>query len=483
MSTAIADLIIRNGKVVSHDAVFPASVAIKDGRIIAVGTDNAMPGARESFDATGLHVLPGAIDVHVHFRDPGYPDKEDFASGTAAAAFGGVTTVFDMPNTIPPTGTAEILAAKQAMAAEKAHVDFGLYGLLGEDTIEHVPDLVKGGVIGFKLYMGNTFGRIPSPSTGAMLEAFEVVAATGKRISLHAETNSIMERRQERLTTAGRRDPLAHIASRPAVVAVEAVSRAAILAEWTGARIHILHISSAEELRPLREAKARGVDITGETCPHYLMLSTDDYHTMAGIIRVNPPVREKRNQEPLWNALTDGTIDLIATDHAPHTPEEKTRNDIWAVDCGFPGVETQMPLMLNEVNNGRLSISDYVRKSAFNPARIFGLYPHKGAIAPGSDADIALVDLGRDHIINDSDLQSRSKISPWNGRRIKGLPVHTLVRGRFVMKNRTLMEGARGWGRSVHTIQNMPAPRVQNADSTMQAIVRAGSDQRLENTA
>jgi dihydroorotase len=483
MATATADLIIRNGKVVSQDAVFPASVAIKNGRILAVGVDDAMPPARESFDATGLHVLPGAIDVHVHFRDPGYPDKEDFASGTAAAAFGGVTTVFDMPNTIPPTGTAEILAAKHAMAAEKAHVDFGLYGLLGEDTIEHVPDLVKGGVIGFKLYMGNTFGKIPSPSTGAMLEAFEVVAPTGKRVSLHAETNSIMERRQERLTLAGRRDPLAHIASRPTVVAVEAVSRAAILAEWTGARVHILHISSAEELRPLREAKARGVDITGETCPHYLLLSADDYHAMAGIIRVNPPVREARNQEPLWHALTDGTIDLIATDHAPHTPEEKTRNDIWAVDCGFPGVETQMPLMLNEVNNGRMSISDYVRKSAFNPARIFGLYPHKGAITPGSDADLALVDLARNHVIADAELQSRSKISPWNGRCIKGLPLHTLVRGRFVMKNRTLVDGTRGWGRSVHTIQDMPPPAVQNADSTMQAIVRAGTDRVMENTA
>ena len=208
------------------------------------------------------------------------------------------------------------------------------------------PNSIDGGVIGFKLYMGNTFGKIPSPSTGAMLEAFEVVAPTGKRISLHAETNSIMERRQDRLTRAGRRDPLAHIDSRPAIVAVEAVSRAAMLAEWTGARIHILHISSAEELRPLREGKARGVDITGETCPHYLLLSTDDYHDLAGIIRVNPPVREARNHEPLWAALSDGTIDLIATDHAPHTPEEKTRNDIWAVDCGFPGVETQMPLML-----------------------------------------------------------------------------------------------------------------------------------------
>ena len=275
-------------------------------------------------------------------------------SGTAAAAFGGVTTVFDMPNTIPPTGTAEVLAAKHDIAAAKAHVDFGLYGLLGEDTIAHVPALVDGGVIGFKLYMGNTFGKIPSPSTGAMLEAFEVVAPTGKRISLHAETNSIMERRQKRLTCRRPHRPLAHLAARPAVVAVEAVSRAAILAEWTGARIHILHISSADELRPLREAKARGVDITGETCPHYLLLSTDDYDALwrrhrASIRRCARRATKSRS----GRRSLDGTIDLIATDHAPHTPEEKTRNDIWTVDCGFPGVETQMPLMLTEVNRGR----------------------------------------------------------------------------------------------------------------------------------
>ena len=146
-------------------------------------------------------------------------------------------------------------------------------------------------------------------------------------------------------------------------------------------------------MRPLREAKARGVDITGETCPHYLMLSTDDYARFAGVIRVNPPVREERNQEPLWAALADGTVDMIATDHAPHSPEEKTRNDIWTVDCGFPGVETQMPLMLTEVNAGRFSICDYVRWSAVNPAKIWGLYPRKGVIQPGADADIAVVDL------------------------------------------------------------------------------------------
>jgi dihydroorotase len=464
------DLVIRGGQVVTPDAVFPASVAVKDDVIVAVGADELMPQAREVLDARGLYVLPGAIDVHVHFRDPGYPHKEDFASGTAAAAFGGVTTVFDMPNTIPPTGTADALAAKQKMAAEKAHVDFGLYGLLGEDTIANVPALIEGGVIGFKLYMGNTFGKIPSPSTGAMLEAFETVAPTGKRISLHAETNSIMERRETQLRAAGRSEALAHIASRPAVVAVEAVSRAALLAEWTGARIHVLHISSAEELRPLREAKARGVDVTGETCPHYLMLSTDDYARLGGVIRVNPPVREARNREPLWAALTDGTIDLIATDHAPHAIEEKTRNDIWTVDAGFPGVETQMPLMLTAVNAGRMSIRDYVRLAAAAPAKIWGLYPKKGAIQPSADADIAIVDLAREWTIDDAKLQSRAKITPWNGRRVHGLPVHTLVRGRFVMRERRLVPETRGWGRSVHTIQRMPPAQVRNAEQTSAAI-------------
>jgi dihydroorotase len=470
----VADLVIRGGTVVSPDAAVPASIAIKDGVVIAVGAEAAMPPAADILHADGLHILPGAIDVHVHFRDPGYPHKEDFATGTTAAAFGGVTTVFDMPNTIPPTGTGEILAAKHQIAAASAHVDFGLYGLLGEDTIEHVPDLIAGGVIGFKLYMGNTFGKIPCPSTGAMLEAFEVVAETGKRISLHAETNSVMERRETRLREAGRRDPLAHIASRPAVVAIEAVSRAAILAEWTGARIHILHISSADELRPLREAKARGVDITGETCPHYLMLSADDYARFGGVIRVNPPVREASNQAPLWAAIADRTIDLIATDHAPHSTEEKTRNDIWMVDCGFPGVETQMPLMLTEVAAGRMTIRDYVRLSAAMPAKIWGLYPRKGTIMVGGDADLAIVDLDREWTIADSALHSRSQISPWNGRRVKGQPIHTLVRGRFVMKQRTLVEQTRGWGRSVHAIQQMPAPILQNTDKTLKAIVRPG---------
>jgi dihydroorotase len=466
-----ADLVIHGGTIVSADATFTASLAIQDGRILAMGAPEAMPPAREVLDASGLHILPGAIDVHVHFRDPGYPHKEDWESGTAAAAYGGVTTVFDMPNTIPPTGTAEILRQKHAIAAAKAHVDYGLYGLLGEDTMGNVGALIEGGVIGFKLYMGNTFGQIPSPSTGAMLECFEIVAPTGKRVSLHAETNSIMERRQSRLSAAGRTDALAHLASRPDVVAVEAVARAAILAEWTGARIHILHISSAAELRPLAEAKARGVDVTGETCPHYLFLSADDYEKLGGIIRVNPPVRERQNQEPLWAALKSGVIDMIATDHAPHTREEKTRPNIWAVDCGFPGVETQMPMMLTEVAAGRMSICDYVHWSAVNPAKVWGLYPRKGVIAPGADADLAIVDLARAWRIDGERLHSRSKATPWHGREVVGLPLHTLVRGRFVMRNRELVSATKGWGRSVHPIQQMPAARPAHVQTTMAAIL------------
>ena len=377
-----------------------------------------------------------------------------------------------MPNTLPTVDSGEVLAAKLEMAAQKAHVDFGLYAVLGATSIERVPELVDVGAIGFKLYMGNTFGRIPSPSTGEMLEGFEAVAPTGKRISLHAETNSIMERREGKLRAAGYSAALDHLAARPEVVAIEAVARAAILAEWTGARINILHISSAGELRPLREAKARGVDITGETCPHYLMLSSEDYARRSGVIRVNPPVREARNQEPLWAALLDGTIDVIATDHAPHSQEEKTRNDIWTVDAGFLGVEIQMPLMLTEIARGRASICDYVRWSAVSPAKIWGLYPRKGVLQVGADADIAIVDLKRNWTIKDAELHSTSKISPWDGRKVQGLPIHTIVRGRFVVKDRTLQAGTRGWGRSVHSIQNMPKPVPLNVDQTTAAVLQ-----------
>ncbi|MGI4945446.1 MAG: allantoinase AllB [Janthinobacterium lividum] len=468
----MVDLVIAGGTVVTETAVFPASVAVSGGRVLAIGAAESMPPARETLDAAGLHVLPGAIDVHVHFREPGYTHKEDWDTGTAAAAMGGVTTVFEMPNVNPPTGTAAALRLKQ-QAAAKARVDYGLYGLLAEDNIGELEHLVAGGVAAFKCFMGNTFGNLPSPSTGAMLEGFEILARHGLRISLHAETASIMAWRQERLMQAGRNDPLAHLASRPAIVATEAVSRACLLAEWTGARIHILHISSGDELRPLREAKARGVDVTGETCPHYLLLDERAYHDLGPVIRVNPPVRERAHQEALWRSLADGTIDMIATDHAPHDPAEKTGNDIWQVDCGFPGVETQMSLMLDCVAARRLSLTDYVRLSAGAPARAFGLYPAKGVLLPGSDADISVVDLAREATLTAAALHSRGRITPFEGRRVRGVPVHTLVRGRFVMRDRTLVQDSLGWGQPVGRIQRMPPAQPRNTDQTMAAVTAA----------
>ncbi|MCF3933102.1 allantoinase AllB [Acuticoccus sp. M5D2P5] len=464
------DLVLTGGTVVSEGAEDVADVAIDGGRIVAVGAPGTMPAAREVVDVTGHHLLPGAIDVHVHFREPGYTHKEDWATGTAAAAMGGVTTVFEMPNTDPPTRSVAELRAKQR-AADKAIVDFGLYGLLAEDNIGELEALAAAGANAFKCFMGNTFGNLPSPSTGAMLEGFEIAAKTGLRVSLHAETASIMAWRQARLEAAGHNDPLSHIAARPEIVAIEAVSRAAVLAEWTGARVHILHISSAGELRPLAEAKARGVDITGETCPCYLHFTTADYDRLGSVIRVNPPVREAKDAAAIWDALQSGVVDMIATDHAPHTPEEKINPVIWKADCGFPGVETQMPLMLTEVAKGRMSLSHYVRIAAANPARAFGLWPQKGRIAPGADADIAVVDMTRRETIAAARLHSRGKITPYEGQETIGAPVHTLVRGVFVQKDRTLVAGREGHGRQVTDIQRMPDAAPRHEDQSLAAIL------------
>jgi dihydroorotase len=467
------DLLLKGGWVVNETGRARADIAITGETITAIAPPGVLNGAAEVVDVTGLHLIPGAIDMHVHFREPGYTHKEDWETGTRAAAMGGVTTVFEMPNTNPPTRSAADLRAKQDFA-RKACVDFGIYGLLAEDNIDEIPGLIAAGANAFKCFMGNTFGNLPSPSTGAMLEGFEIIAQSGLRISLHAETASIMAWRQARLVAAGLNAPLHHIAARPEVVAIEAVARAAVLAEWTGARIHILHISSAGELRPLSEAKARGVDVTGETCPCYLFLTTDDYGRIGSVIRVNPPVRAPKDAAAIWDALQSGVIDMIATDHAPHTPEEKRKDVIWDADCGFPGVETQMPLMLTEVAAGRMSLEQYVKISAANPARAFGMWPVKGRLAVGAHADIAVVDLSRRETVAAARLHSRGKITPFEGRETIGAPVHTIVRGSFVQRDRQMVEGMAGHGRQVTAIQTMPAPAPRNVDQSLAAILVAG---------
>ncbi|GAB4063030.1 dihydroorotase family protein [Uliginosibacterium sediminicola] len=468
----IVDLVIRGGKVVSPDAIIDASVAIHEGQIVAVGHDDLMPSGREEVRADGLHLLPGAIDSHVHFRDPGYPHKETWATGSAAAACGGVTTVFDMPNTKPATGTVEALQMK-LRAAEASYVDFGIHALLGDDTVGHLEDLLEHGATSFKAFVGNTFGNLPAPSDGALLEAFEILAPLGIRTVVHAENSSIMARRQQRMIEAGRIDAQAHLAARPEVCEIEAVSRIIHFSEWTGARVHIAHKSSADALWLVREAKARGVDITVETCPQYLLLNTDDVLRLGGLLRLNPPIRDARHNQPLWDALMDGTVDMIATDHAPHAIDEKLKENIWECDCGFPGVETQMALMLSEVNKGRASLMDYVRWSSVAPAKAWGLYGTKGVIAPGAHADIVMVDMNRRGILSHGKLQTIAKLSPWNGRAVMGYPLHTLVRGRFVMRDGALVEAARGWGKSIKGVQKMPTPKPLHVELATRNILKA----------
>lgn len=463
------DLIIRGGQVVSAHQIVSASVAIDGGHIVAVGHEDMMPSGREEFRADGLFLLPGAIDSHVHFRDPGFLHKETWKSGSAAAACGGVTTVFDMPNTKPATGTVEAVRMK-LNAAESSYVDYGIHGLFNDDTVDRMEELLEAGVTSFSAFAGTTFGH-PAPTDGALLEGFEKLAPLGVRSVVHVENSSIVTRRQRKIQEAGRIDAFAHLAASPDVCEVEAVGRVITLAEWTGARIHIAHLSSADSLYLIRDAKRRGVDVTVETCPQYLLLNTDDIMRLGGLLRMNPPIREPRHNQPLWDALTEGVIDMIATDHAPHSPDEKLRENIWNCDCGVVGIETQMTLMLSEIQRGRGSLMDYVRWSSVNPAKAWGLYGTKGTITPGAHADIAIVDMNHRGVVSQRKLQSLSKISPWHGRNTHGAPIHTLVRGRFVMRDSKLITDAAGWGRSIKGVQVMPAPYARNNDRYTSAVL------------
>lgn len=454
---AKVDLVIRNGVLVSPEGTVHADIVVEDGVIAAIGNPDRMPPARETIDAAGKYVIPGAIDVHVHFRDPGMTYKEDWGTGTAAAAVGGVTTVFDMPNTHPPTATLEGLQAKRA-AARRAHVDYGIYGVLDETSLDNIEALVEHGVIGFKCFMSESTGEMPTPDDGVILEGLETIARLGSRCSFHAENGAIITRRRDKLKAMGRTDAHAHLDSRPDICAIEAVSRAILFSEWTGARSHIAHKSSDDALFLIRGAKARGVDLTVETCPHYLLLDTRDIDRLGGQLRINPPIREPGHADALWRGLFNGTIDMIATDHAPHTAEEKLHNNIWDCARGIPGVETQMPLMLTEVNRKRMTINDYVRWSSVNPAKAWDLYPRKGAIAVGSDADLVVLDMEHCAAIDQESLHSRHKFTPWHGRSTQGRPLHTIVRGRTVVRDGVLV-GEPGWGRMVQQSRSTPKPR------------------------
>jgi dihydroorotase len=348
-------------------------------------------------------------------------------------------------------------------------VDYGLYGLLGAHNLAHLDALSAHGVVGFKCFMSSSLsGRLPAPDDGVMFEGFERIAKLGRRCIVHAENLAIITRRERQLKEAGRTDGRAHAEARPSVAAAEAVSRAIVFAEAAGMRLHIAHETCADALPHIAAARARGLDVTVETCPQYLLLTADDMAAQGGVLRCNPPIREPGHDAALWQGIASGLIDMLATDHAPHKVEHKTKPSIWDNHCGLLGVETALPLMLTEVDRGRLTLERLVALCAANPARVWDLYPTKGALMVGSDADIVLVDMDRSAVIDQAKLHSRQRISGWHGREVRGLPVRTLVRGRTVMCDGELV-GPPGWGRPVRQTGAEAASPSTHADPAPRA--------------
>jgi len=429
------DLIVKNGQVVTAEATARAAVLVRDGKIAGLVSGNDLPPARQTYDAAGLYVLPGLIDLHVHFRDPGLTYKEDFGTGSLAAAHGGITTVVDMPNVVPPTSNLSGFNAKLAEASKKSYVDFGIIGVVFEENTPDLPALAEAGVVGFKIFMGETVGKLPSPSDGGIIEAMKVIARTGLRVGVHAEDNSIIKFYTEKFKAAGRTDPVAFVESRPNVAEAECIGRAILFAQVTGARLHIYHMSSKEGVGLVGAARARGQDVTAETGPHYLLLDYTHMDKVGSMQKMNPPVRTKEDQNALWQGLLNGAVTAIATDHSPHTREEKIKDNIWDAIPGFCGVETNVPLLLTEVNKGRLTLNQYVKVASEGPARAFDMYPQKGSLQIGTDADLTIVDMNKEGVVKTEHLHSKSQVTPFDGFKTTGAPVATIVRGSIVMRD------------------------------------------------
>src|SRR4051794_19632684 len=431
------DLVIANGTVVSSTGRRHADIGVRAGQIAAIEPRATLIGtATEEIDATGQYVLPGLIDGHVHFREPGLEHEETWLTGTRAAVMGGVTTVLDMPNTVPPTDTAERARQKLGLAGRAAYCDYGLFGLVGE-SVESVDELAHSGlIVGLKVFMGPTTGDLRAPDDDGLRKALVVARDAGLRVAFHAEDRGIIEASEAATRRTGRTDAIAHLDARPVSAEVAAIDRAGRLLIETGARGHILHLSSAAGLSVVERVRAAGADLTCEIAPHHLLLDRDIYAAAGGVARVNPPIRGGEDAASLRAALADGRIDLVATDHAPHRAEEKQSASIWDVPSGFAGVETMLPLLLTRgVHEGWLSPERLVQVTSEAPARVWSLHPTKGALEIGSDADITIVDLEGAGVIRADDLHGMNNLGPFEGAPTRGAAVATIVRGRIVMRD------------------------------------------------
>ena len=419
---ATFDLVLVNGTVVNHDGAGARDVGVREGLIAEIG-DLAWAAAGERIDCRGLHVLPGVIDSQVHFREPGLTHKEDLHTGSRAAVLGGVTAVFEMPNTDPATTDAAALADKMRRAVGRMHCDFAFWVGGTRDNVADIAELERlPGAAGIKVFMGSSTGSLLVPDDASVLA---ILKQTRRRAAFHSEDEPRLEARKS-FRVKG--DPASHPVWRDAAAALVSTERLIRLAREAHAQVHVLHVSSREEMELLGSAK----DVaSAEATPQHLTLSDEDYPRLGTRLQMNPPVRSAEHREGVWRGLEQGVVDVLGSDHAPHTLEEKAK-PYPESPSGMPGVQTLVPVMLDHVNAGRLTLQRFVDLTSAGPQRIFKIVG-KGRIAAGYDADFTVVDMKRRETIRDSWIASRSGWTPYDGRTVTGWPVGTIVRGRRVM--------------------------------------------------
>jgi len=417
------DAILKGGIVVNHDGEGARDIAIANGRIAAIG-ELGSASAGEIIDCKGLHILPGVMDTQVHFREPGLTHKEDLESGSRSAVLGGVTAVFEMPNTDPLTITAETFADKIRRGHHRMHCDFAFFIGGTRDNVRDLPELERApGCAGVKVFMGSSTGSLLVEDDGGLREILKVIR---RRAAFHAEDEYRLNERKN-LRIEG--DPRSHPVWRDPVAALKATERLVTIARETGARIHVLHISTKEEIAYLRDHK----DVaSAEATPHHLTMAAPEcYERLGTRAQMNPPVRDASHRDMIWYGVNQGIIDVLGSDHAPHTAEEKAKT-YPASPSGMTGVQTLVPLMLDHVNAGKLSLARFVDLTSAGPARLFNI-AMKGRIAAGYDADFTIVDLKREETIRNGWIASRAGWTPYDGVKVKGWPVGTFVRGKRVM--------------------------------------------------
>ena len=416
------DTIFKNGTVANHDGIHRADIGVTGGRIAALG-DLSMADAGQSIDCTGLHILPGVIDTQVHFREPGLTHKEDLESGSRSAVLGGVTGVFEMPNTNPLTTTRDTFEAKIAAGTSRMHCDFAFYVGGTHDNVRELPELERlPGCAGVKVFMGSSTGSLlVADDTG--VEA--ILSAISRRAAFHSEDEYMLEERKH-LRVPG--DPSSHPVWRSPEVAMSCTRRLVDIARRTGKRIHVLHISTADEMVFLADHKdVASVEVT----PHHLTLDETAYARLGTYAQMNPPVRDAAHRAGIWAGVANGVADILGSDHAPHTRQEKD-HPYPESHSGMTGVQTLVPVMLDHVNAGRMSLERFVDMTSHGPNRLFGI-AGKGRIAVGYDADLTIVDLKRTQTIANDWVASRAGWTPYDGVEVTGWPVGTIVRGHRVM--------------------------------------------------